>query len=326
MNPIYKAKLSYAAARIRVMKGKLFNSSDFEKFLKLKNLSEFYVILEKTDYGKILNNPKKDLIEIENELEKYILELSFKIARFYPREIKEVFEIYLKEWEVKNLIIALRYIFSNEEPENLIFFNGLPWDKIIKSKRIEDLTKILENTDYGKILERNIGKGLEKIEFEIQKNYVERCFKKIKKTKNSELFLEWLKYRNDEENLKNIIRGILLNQDFSEFKLEPTNIRDNLFSLKKLEEVIEKIKDIKHFEKIKNGLEKFKETNDSFWFELSLIKAREEFCSNLLKKSPFGVGLAIYFLEMKKNEVDKIKIINRILKENLEIKEIKEFV
>ena len=73
------------------------------------------------------------------------------------------------------------------------------------------------------------------------------------------------------------------------------------------------IKDVSQFE-------------DDLVFELFLWKNMEELASGFLRTSPFGAGLLLYFIIIKRGEINKLKVITKFVKEELDRKDLKYFL
>jgi vacuolar-type H+-ATPase subunit C/Vma6 len=88
-------------------------------------------------------------------------------------------------------------------------------------------------------------------------------------------------------------------------------------------EVIRESKDLKISENI---LSEFVKTNDDFWLEMAFKDSLDDLGLRSIRASPFDLGLTLYFLIMKRNEVNRIKIIARFVKEGLPREDLKKII
>ncbi|NIO21527.1 MAG: hypothetical protein GTN76_12495 [Candidatus Aenigmarchaeota archaeon] len=308
----------YAAARLRAMKGRLIEKAKFSKMANAKSVSEIANLLEGTDYEAIFyHGLEKDILWIENGLDKIFVGLLEKIKRFYYGKERKVVGIFLKEWEIKNLKLLIKSILAGENWGGfLVPIEGFDLEGLSKSKDIEDLTNKLKDTDYYEPIYSGYRKidqfGTSIIDFYLELLCVKIFLGVVKEAKEKEILRSYLKTRNDFVNLRNISRSIIFKKDLSEFFLEPSNVHKEWFKLGSIEALFEKLRSIKFDVKDLTNLE------DDTFFEITLGENLERTISEFLKMSPFDTGLLLYFLITKRNEINKIKIITKFVKEDLD--------
>jgi vacuolar-type H+-ATPase subunit C/Vma6 len=316
----------YAAARLRAMKGRLIGRTKFSKLAKAKSLSEIAHNLENTDYETVFyHGPEKDMPGIENELDKIFVGLLEKIRGFYYGREKRILDIFLKEWEIKNLKLLIKSVVSGEDWRGfLVPLKGFDAEGLGKSGDAEELMNKLKDTEYYEPLYsgfKDIDQfGLPLIDFFLESAYSKFCLEISRGLKEKEIIISYIKTRNDLINLRNISRSITFKKDLSEFFIEPTNVRKEWFRLGSAEALLEKLKSEKFGIRDLTGLE------DDTTFELAMGKNLEKTVSDFLMISPFDTGLLLYYLITKRNEINKLKIITRFVKEDLDREDLKMLV
>jgi V/A-type H+-transporting ATPase subunit C len=313
----------YAAARLRAMKGRLIERTKFSKLARSKSVSEIANNLENTEYEAVFyHGLERDMGGIENELDKIFVKLIEKIKGFYYGKEKEILDVFLKEWEVKNLKLLIKSVVSGEDWRDfLIPLEGLDIEDLGKSGDVEELINKLKDTEYYEPLYSGLKDidqfGLPLFDFFLERAYSKCCVELSKGLKEREIIISYLEVRNDLINLRNISRSIAFKKDLSEFFIEPTNVRKEWFRLGSPEALTEKLKSKKFGIGDLTGLE------DDTAFELAMVKNLEKMVSNFLMVSPFDTGLLLYYLIVKRNEIDKLKIITRFVKEGLDREDLK---
>jgi vacuolar-type H+-ATPase subunit C/Vma6 len=313
----------YAAARLRAMKGRLIDRANFSKLARAKSVSEIANNLEDTDYEAVFyHGLEKDILDIENELDKIFVGLLEKVKGFYYGGERKVLDIFLKEWEVKNLKLLIKSVVSGEDWRGfLIPLKGFDAEGLGKSGDAEELINKLKDTEYYESLYsgfKNIDRfGLPLFDFCLESAYSKCCLEISKGLKEREIIISYLKTRNDLINLRNISRSITFKKDLSEFFIEPTNVRKEWFRLGSSEALMEKLKSGKF------GIRDLTDLEDDTAFELAMGKNLGKMVSGFLMISPFDTGLLLYYLIAKRNEIDKIKIITRFVKEGLDREDLK---
>lgn len=316
----------YAAARLRAMKGRLIDRAKFSKMAEARSVSEIANHLENTDYEAVLYpGLEKDIVWIENELDKIFVGILEKIKGFYYGREKQILDIFLKEWEVKNLKLLIKSVFSGEDLKDfLIPLKGFHIEDLVKSNNTEELVNRLKGTEYYEPLYSGLKKidqfGVPFIDFCLERVYSKYCLEIADKLKEKEIVISYLKVRNDIINLRNILRSIIFKRDLSEFFIEPTNVRKEWFRLGSIEALLEKLKSEEFDIKDLTTLE------DDTAFELLMDKNLEKLVSKFLMDSPFDTGLLLYYLVMKRKEINKLKIITRFVKEGLNKEDLKMLV
>jgi V/A-type H+-transporting ATPase subunit C len=316
----------YAAARLRAMKGKLIDRAKFSKLVKARSFSEIANNLENTDYEAVFyHGLEKDILGIENELDKIFVGILEKIKRFYYGRERRILDVFLKEWEIKNLKILVKSVVSGEDwSGSLVPVEGFDLEGLAKSGDVENLTNGLKDTDYYEPIYSGYSKidqfGTSIVDFYLELSYVRMFLSVAKEAKDKEILHSYLKTRNDLLNLRNILRSIIFKKDLSEFFIEPTNVRKEWFRLGSAEALLEKLKSEKF------GIKNLTSLEDDTAFELAMGKNLEKIVSDFLMISPFDTGLLLYYLITKRNEINRLKVITRFVKEDLDREDLKMLV
>jgi|GEM_PF-1761364 len=308
----------YAAARLRAMKGGLIDKAKFSKLGKAKSISEIANILENTDYESVFyHGIGKDIMEIESGLDRIFVGLLERVKGFYYGKERNVIDMFLREWEMRNLKLLIKSIVVGEDWSGfLVPLKGFDLEHLSKSGNVEELISKLKKTGYYESLYsgyKNIEEfGLPVIDFHLESAYSRMFLEGLKEIKEKELLVSYLRKRNDLINLRNVSRAIVFKKDLSRFFIEPSNVKKEWFRLGSLEALMEKMKSKGFDVKDIGSLE------EDVFFELALGRGMERLVSRFLNVSPFDTGLLLFYLVMKRNEINRIKIITRFVKEGLD--------
>ena len=308
----------YAAARLRAMKGRLLKREKFLKLMGATSLSELVNLLEGTDYEPIFHHIlQKDVMVMENELDRLYVKLLEKIKGFYHGKEKWILDILLKEWVLRNLKLVVRSLLGGERfDEFLIPVEGFDLERVSGSRSMEEFVSKLKGTDYYEPVYSGYRElkefGPYIIDFRLEECYVRMFLYTIEEAKEKEILLSYLKIRNDLLNLRNIYRSIISKKDLGEFFLQPSHVQREWFKVESVELFLEKMRFVKY------DLRGVAELEDDLLFEIALGRNLERVVEKFLNVSPFDTGLLLYFLVMKRNEINRIKVITRFVKEGLD--------
>jgi vacuolar-type H+-ATPase subunit C/Vma6 len=314
----------YAAARLRAMKGRLIKKQNFVKMADSRSFPELISLLEGTEYDEIFyHDLKKNVIEIENGLDKHFVNVLRKVRNFYPERDKVMVDVFLNEWEMKNMGLLIKSVLTGENLKDFVIpTDGFDWKGLKDSENLGELATKIRGSAYEKVIEKGQGKveqfGIPVIDFYLEEAYVKKCLKLIGYVNGKEMFLSYFKMRNDLVNMRNVLRGIMLKKDFSNFLLKPSHVSKEWFKISSPDSLLERAK--KDAGLKMKGLARME---DDLLFELALGENLESLVSKFLFTTPFGAGLLLYYIVTKRSEVNSIKAITKFVKEDLDRKDLK---
>ena len=187
-------------SKMKGMYAKRITKFDLEDVIKQNNFKNAILLLKaKCDIFKN-SNEDMDRLEIESLLEKDQINDILKIKKLLNKKDKEIFEIFLLQYEIKCVKSIFRKLFSNDKTNDIIVQNVKMWTDALFNdiKGIEtvqdfyEFFKAIKRMKYNKILkkyqeQKNI--NVFEVENYIDKIYFEKLYDKVK----------------DEENAKKII-------------------------------------------------------------------------------------------------------------------------
>lgn len=170
----------YTNTRVKVLKAKLFNKDDFQKFLKMSQ-AEIARYLQETEYKKEINDLSVRFSGanlIEYALNKNLENTLARILGFALRGAKDQIRLYLRRYDVGNIKTILRGKFSkasDEKIKNELIAGGefsqiFLEDAVKKSNTIENAIEHFKGTDYYQTMKK-FSKDLTKLEDELDKLY-----------------------------------------------------------------------------------------------------------------------------------------------------------
>lgn len=277
-------------AKLKGMYAKRITKSDLEDLLKQSNLKNAVLLLRsKCEIFKEVDE-NIDRLEIESLLEENQIEDILKILKLLKEKDKELFQIFLLQYEIKCVKSIFRKLFSNDKTDDIIVQNVKRWTvtlfediKGIETvQNFEQFFSAIKRMKYNKALIKYKEKdniNVFEVENEMDKLYFETLYDRVKTKANlkkivgSEIDLLnvlWIfrvkKYYNfEKEKLKQILinRNYKLNSNIIE-KLIKTN------SYEELKEIMQQTiyKDIfKEEMDIENNIDKY-----LYWVNKKIFK------------------------------------------------------
>lgn len=319
---------TYPNARVRARTGRLFTEKEFSEIVESQNIEEVKNYLRSVpDYAKYI-----DLYPLEKALDTQLAETYDLIARITPDNSKDVFNLLLKKWDIKNIksiIIAKKANLNTEETLNLIVpFGGLTdkLDSLIEAATVTDVLNALEGTEYPKILEDAIPIYNETgLLLPLEASLDQYLLKNLLRASatpeddNTSLLHNYIGTMVDAANIKVIIRAKADNLKYED--IEAYMISDGYqireWKLKELMEaedvagVVNGLEGTDYAPMLSDAMTDYTETNSMASFENALDSHVSKTAKTIALKNQFGIGPIIGFLNRKENEVKNLKIIAR---------------
>jgi len=156
------------------------------------------------------------------------------------------------------------------------------------------------------------------VDINLEDYYSKWFVERISGLDDENLFSIYIERRNDIINLRNVLKRIIFKNDMKCPIIEPSSVTEEWMKFSSTEALFQRlrylrgiwIKDISHLE-------------DDILFELVTWKGMEDLAGEMIRSSPFGVGLLLYFILMKRSEINKLKIITKFVKEDLDRKDLR---
>ena len=319
---------AYPNARVRARIGRLFTEKQISEIMETDDLEEFKNYLRGfPEYAKYV-----DQYSLEKALDTQLAETYDLVARIAPGDIKDVFKVQLKMWDIRNIksIITAKEagLSADETRELLIPFGELSEDleRLVDTNTVTDIVAGLEGTDYASILEdalpayESTGMVLP-LEAALDKFYLENLLRSAANPsdENSSILHSYFGSKVDVSNLKIILRAKadgLKYDDISPYMISNGyQIRDwklkDLMEAEDVSGVINGLEGTDYAPMLADALSDFSATGSVAPFETALDTYLTKMAKTLSLKKPFGVGPMIGFLSRKEVEIRNLKVIAR---------------
>ena len=247
-------------SKIKGMYAKRITKNDLEDLIKQNNLKNAILLLKsKCDIFKNADE-NIDRLEIESLLEKNQINDILKIQKLLDNKDKEIFEMFLLQYEIKCVKSIFRKLFSDDKTDDIIVQNVKMWTNALFNdiRGIETVQNFYEffgaikRMKYNKILKKyqeqeNI--NVFEVENEIDKLYFETLYDTVKNEVNSKKII------GSEIDLLNVL-WIFRIKKYYIFESEKINqiLIKRYYKLKP--NIIQKIIQTNSFEEIKEIMSK----------------------------------------------------------------------
>lgn len=315
------ANLKYANinAKLKGMNKKNLDREELENLIKQNNMKSAICIL-KQEFEPLRNIIEDiDRINLEQELDKILINDIIKISKYLSDDEKRIFYLYISKYEIKCINLTIKNMIKkiNRKKENITIWTKNIFkniENIEASQNEEELMKTLKKSNYYKTIENYINKvgKIENIsisEFEIKLDNI--YFEKLYKEASS--YNEVMKKLIGEKiDLLNIISIYRLKKYYSK---EKDNIKSKLIPEKYRlnEEKIEELINSNNYEEFKNYLLKtpyksiIENANEESLERNINIYLYKQY-KKIFIKSPYNIATVISYIAL--SEYQKHNIIN----------------
>lgn len=247
-------------SKIKGMYAKRITKNDLEDLIKQNNLKNAILLLKsKCDIFKNADE-NIDRLEIESLLEKDQINDILKIQKLLDNKDKEIFEMFLLQYEIKCVKSIFRKLFSDDKTDDIIVQNVKMWTNALFSdirgietvQNFYEFFEAIKRMKYNKILKKyqeqeNI--NVFEVENEIDKLYFETLYDTVKNEVNSKKII------GSEIDLLNVL-WIFRIKKYYNFESEKINqiLVKRYYKLKP--NIIQKIIQTNSFEEIKEIMSK----------------------------------------------------------------------
>lgn len=281
-------------SKMKGMYAKRITKNDLEDLIKQNSLKSAILLLKsKCDIFKNADE-NIDRLEIESLLEKSQIDDILKIQKLLGNKDKEIFEMFLLQYEIKCVKSIFRKLFSDDKTDDIIIQNVKSWTtSLFKDIRgietVKDFYEFFEaikRMKYNKILKKyqeqeNI--NVFDVENEIDKLYFETLYDTVKKEVNSKKII------GSEIDLLNVL-WIFRIKKYYNFESEKINQILIKRYYKLTPNIIEKIIQTNSFEEIREIMKKT--TYKSAFTDENNLEAN-------IDKYLYGVNKKIFRNDMK---------------------------
>ncbi len=186
---------SAITTKIKSKKSNILDKDDWAKIINFKNTAQIYSFMKGTQsfsdiFGDLdtLNIHRDDL---ETVLERFKVKDIESIIHYVSGPYKSFLVALLIEFEIEDLMLIIRKISNYEKLDDVTKhfihstkFSKLPYDKLVRSSGIQDLTEKLRHTPYYNKLKTLTNEDASKREFHIemklQRYFYSNLTKKLK--------------------------------------------------------------------------------------------------------------------------------------------------
>ncbi|OKY78113.1 MAG: Archaeal/vacuolar-type H+-ATPase subunit C [Candidatus Methanohalarchaeum thermophilum] len=323
----------YTNANLKGKKRKLLKENEFSNLVRASDLPEIKDILSDTNYSKYLRDRTK-FKEFDGALNRYLIDVEYKLSEMVPEEIAEVFRAYMQRWDYKNYKRAITLILKDKEIKK---------DKLIDAPTGDSIERIEEWTNVES--ERELKKGFSGTKFDLLSKILEEsesredaifkgrlAFEKLFQEKileaiegKPEPVRQFFGTRIDFRNIKVIIR-------LKEEDLDRSEILDLLLPTYQIQE--QKIKEMINKE---NREDILRELDHSFYeslvkaedldaMDLIFEKSLKKYAKRLFLRDVLGPGVVIAYYCLKSLEVSNLKKILAGKTADWSVEEISNFI
>ena len=217
-------------AKLKAMYAKRLTKENISDLIKQNDIKNIVLMLKsKSDIFKSIQE-NVDRLEIEKLLDESLLKDILKIKKLLNKSDNELFDIFLRQYEIKCIKSILRKLYSDDKTDDIIVQNVKMWTlklfhEIKGIETIENFDNFFKAINrmgqysFIKKYQNNDKINVFEIENEIDKKYFENLYDKVKSNKNLKkiigseidlLNIEWIirvkKYYNfDKQRLIQII-------------------------------------------------------------------------------------------------------------------------
>ena len=318
----------YVCTRMRMRKAKLLPREEYQRMLNM-SVSEITRIIGETEYKQEID----ELGTIFKGIDLIEVALSWNLAKEYqkiqeitPGNLKQFTQVYLRRWDIQNVLTILRGKMQGEKPGKIkeILIPAGSLDKVILDRMLSEessdrIIEMLKTHRMYPVLAREYPAAKESGSFSHMENelYKHLYANIIADAKGGASFLAYIQLEIDIKNVKTLFR---LREDDLEEDARDMFIPGGSLSLLNFTS-LNNIKDLNEFidmirANIRNGtlhslLDELKGNKSAHDIEARLTRVQLEQMEKMSKRNPFSIHPILVYLEKKKYEVFNLRAIAR---------------
>jgi len=339
--------LSYTAAntKARALFGKLLTSDDYKKLLDKKNVPDIASYLKKyTSYSSILSEINENDVhrgELEALFKASLYNDFIKILHFLGGNAAKFIEAAFLRHEIEDLKMLISIIYTRRESElmkdSLVLlkkYSTLDYNKLIRSRSVEELISNLKGTEYYKVLAYFTGNLKQNSLFDIEMALDNHFFLSVIKLKDKLLSGSDRKIVTRSFGLEIDILNIMLIYRCKKLFYLPKEITLNYvipywYRLKKSQLVrLAESHDISEFKDLvsQTPYAKIFKANEEHMWETNSMTFMYRFYKSILREKQPSLGVAIAYLHLKDIDIRNIITVIEGVRYSLPTEEIEKYL
>ncbi|MFA6224647.1 MAG: V-type ATP synthase subunit C [Methanoregula sp.] len=322
----------YVCTRMRMRKAKLLPKEEYQRMLNM-SVSEITRIIGETEYKQEID----ELGTIFKGIDLIEVGLSWNLAKEYqkiqeitPGNLKQFTQVYLRRWDIQNVLTILRGKMQGEKPGKIkeILIPAGSLDKVILDRMLSEessdrIIEMLKTHRMYPVLAREYPAAKENgsfahMENELYKHLYANIIADAKGgVKGGASFLAYIQLEIDIKNVKTLFR---LRADSQEEDARDMFIPGgsltlmnfaSLNNIKDLNEFIDMIRANIRNDTLHTLLDELKANKSAHDIEVQLTRVQLEQMEKMSKRNPFSIHPILVYLEKKKYEVFNLRALAR---------------
>lgn len=322
----------YVCTRMRMRKAKLLPREEYQRMLNM-SVSEITRIIGETEYKQEID----ELGTIFKGIDLIEVALSWNLAKEYqkiqeitPGNLKQFTQVYLRRWDIQNVLTILRGKMQGEKPGKIkeILIPAGSLDKVILDRMLSEessdrIIEMLKTHRMYPVLAREYPAAKESgsfshMENELYKHLYANIIAGAKASvKGGASFLAYIQLEIDIKNVKTLfrLREDDLEEDARDMFIPGGSLSllnfTSLNNIKDLNEFIDMIRANIRNDTLHSLLDELKGNKSSHDIEARLTRVQLEQMEKMSKRNPFSIHPILVYLEKKKYEVFNLRAIAR---------------
>ena len=322
----------YVCTRMRMRKAKLLPKEEYMRMLNM-SVSEITRIIGESEYKQEideLGTTFKGIDLIEVGLSWNLAKEYQKIQEITPGNLKQFTQVYLRRWDIQNVLTILRGKMQGEKPGKIkeILIPAGILDKIILDRMLSEessdrIIEMLKTHRMYPVLAREYPAAKESgsfshMENELYKHLYANIIADAKSgVKGGASFLAYIQLEIDIKNVKTLfrLRADNLEEDARDMFIPGGSLSlmnfTSLNNIKDLNEFIDMIRANIMNDTLHSLLDELKGNKSAHDIEARLTRVQLEQMEKLSKRNPFSIHPILVYLEKKKFEVFNLRALAR---------------
>lgn len=322
----------YVCTRMRMRKAKLLPREEYMRMLNM-SIAEITRVIGETEYKQEideLGTTFKGIDLIEVGLSWNLAKEYQKIQEITPGTLKQFTQVYLRRWDIQNVLTILRGRMQGEKPgkikEILVpagSLDKLALDRMLSEESSDRIVEMLKDHRMYPVLAREYPAAKEsgsfsRMENELYKHLYANIINDAKTgVKGGASFLAYIQLEIDIKNVKTLfrLRADTFEEDARDMfipggSLSVTDFA-SLNAIKDTNEFIDMVRANIHNDTLHVLLDELKTKKGVHDIEARLTRVQLEQMEKMSKRNPFSIHPILVYLEKKKYEVFNLRALAR---------------
>ncbi len=322
----------YVCTRMRMRKAKLLPKEEYMRMLNM-SVSEIARVIGETEYKQEideLGTTFKGIDLIEVGLSWNLAKEYQKIQEITPGNLKQFTQVYLRRWDIQNVLTILRGKMQGEKPgkikEILIPAGSLDktiLDRMLTEESSDRIIEMLKGHRMYPVLAREYPAAKESgsfshMENELYKHLYANIIGDAKGgVKGGASFLAYIQLEIDIKNVKTLfrLRADSIEEDSRDMFIPGGSLTllnfTGLSNIKDLNEFIDMIRANIRNDTLHTLLDELKANKSAHDIEVQLTRVQLAQMEKMSKRNPFSIHPILVYLEKKKYEVFNLRALAR---------------